>query len=170
MGDGMVGEACIYGGVVEATDDCDENSACWNGICTAFCAGTPLDPVCPADTICSISNQGSIAFCLEGCNPLTQECPEGEACFWDGGEFSCNFTTQDIPTGQPCAFINDCAGGNMCLSGELVPSCNGAACCAAFCDLDCGEGVCGPDTVCVPFFEEGAAPEGSADIGLCLAM
>jgi hypothetical protein len=81
------------------------------------------------------------------------------------------FTTQDIPTGEPCGFINDCAEGNMCVSAQSLPNCNGPNCCAAFCDLDCGMGVCPqPGTECVPFFDMGLAPLGSADVGVCLSV
>jgi hypothetical protein len=180
LGDGMIGDPCTWAGIVEATDDCDENSACWDvkavgneqiGTCTAFCGGTPENPTCAAGTSCLQAGEGSIAFCIDGCNPLTQECPDGEACFFASDAFSCIFTTSDIPTGQPCGFINDCAEGNMCASGQLVPNCNGSACCAAFCDLDCGANVCTtPNTTCVPFFEEGMAPLGSADVGVCLSL
>lgn len=180
LGDGMVGEACLYAGTVEATDDCDESSACWDvmdvngesvGTCTAFCMGTTDAPICPAGTACLQGNEGSIAFCVEGCNPLTQECPNGEACFWTTDAFACVFTTEDLPTGDTCGYINDCAAGNMCVTAQSVPNCNGSACCAAFCDLDCGMGVCmQPGTECVPFFEMGQAPIGSADVGVCLSM
>jgi hypothetical protein len=179
LGNGMVGEACMYGGIVEATDDCDETSACWDvmdvngeaiGTCAAFCMGTSDAPICPVGTSCLQGND-SLAFCVEGCNPLTQECPNGEACFWATDAFNCIFTTEDVPTGQPCGYINDCAEGNSCITGSLVPNCLGAACCASFCDLDCGLGLCPqPGTECVPFFENGQAPIGSADIGVCLEV
>jgi hypothetical protein len=180
LGDGMIGDPCTWGGIVEATDDCDENSACWDvkavgndvlGTCTAFCGGTSEDPICAEGTSCLQGSNGAIAFCVDGCNPLTQECEAGEACFWTTDSFSCVFTTTDLPTGQPCGFINDCAEGNGCVAGEYVPNCNGANCCAAFCDLDCGGDVCAiPNTTCVPFFGEGMAPIGSADVGMCLSM
>jgi hypothetical protein len=179
MGNGMVGEACLYGGIVDATDDCDESSACWDvmdvngesiGTCAPFCSGTPDAPICPPGLSCLQGND-SIAFCVDDCNPLTQECPNGEACFWTNDSFTCVFTTQDIPTGEPCGFINDCAEGNMCVSAQSLPNCNGPNCCAAFCDLDCGMGVCPqPGTECVPFFDMGLAPLGSADVGVCLSV
>jgi hypothetical protein len=179
LGDGLVGEACVYGGVVEATDDCGENSYCWDvmdqngeqiGTCTEFCQGTPDAPICPDGTSCLQGGNGSIALCVDTCNPLTQECPDGEACFWAGDAFNCVFTTQDIPVGEPCGFVNDCAEGLMCINAANLPNCNGQACCAEFCDLDCGDGVCSqPGTTCVPFFEMGQAPMGDADIGVCLA-
>jgi hypothetical protein len=52
-GEQTTGEPCTYGGTVEATDDCDQISGCWNvqdlegeavGICYAFCMGTLAAP------------------------------------------------------------------------------------------------------------------------------
>ncbi len=177
MGDGMVGEACVYKGVVEATDDCDESSACWYidnmgmGVCTAFCEGSPQDPVCPEGDTCLISNMGSIAFCLPGCNPIAQDCPEGQGCFWSGSTFACASLTAEIPAGEPCGFINDCAEGLMCLTADVIPGCAGSACCGEFCDLDCGPDSCTlPGTSCAPFFEGGGASPGNADVGVCIVQ
>ena len=178
QGNGMVGESCQYAGTIEATDDCDADSACWDvmeingqqiGTCTAFCGGTPEAPVCPQGTSCLQSGDGSIAFCVDTCNPLTQECPPGEACFWANDAFNCIFTTSEIPVGQPCGFINDCAEGLICLTAEVVPNCGGGACCGEFCDLDCGGNPCTqPGTVCTPFFSMGMAPFGDGDVGVCI--
>src|SRR5262245_54015313 len=33
-GTSAAGEPCTYGGVVEATDDCDANTICWGDVCT----------------------------------------------------------------------------------------------------------------------------------------
>ena len=175
LGDGAVGEACNYSNVVEATDDCDADSACWNidanlmGVCTPFCEGSAQQPICDPGSTCIISNSGSVVFCVEGCNPIAQDCPAGQGCFWSGSTFSCNALTSDIQLGEPCGFINDCAEGLMCLDASVVPGCQGNACCGAFCDLDCG-GVagCAPGTVCTPFFEVDPPP-GSADVGVCIA-
>ena len=174
LGTGTVGEPCLYTGAIDANDDCDEDSACWGidnmsmGTCTAFCSGTPIQPLCPEGTQCLMSNQGSIAFCVLGCNPITQNCADGEGCFWSGSSFACASLTQDIPLGESCGFINDCAKGLACLSGDSVPGCASAACCAEFCDLDCGPDSCTmPNTSCTAFFN-GNAPVGDADVGVCV--
>jgi hypothetical protein len=178
LGNGMVGDQCTWAGIIEATDDCGADSACWDvqdvngqlvGTCTAFCTGTPQAPMCPPGTSCLQSGDGSIALCIDTCNPLTQECPPGEACFWANSEFNCIFTTQDIQVGEPCGFINDCAEGLICLTASVLPNCAGAACCGQFCDLDCGPNSCSqPGTACTPFFEMGMAPFGNADVGVCI--
>lgn len=175
-GDGAPGDTCTYGGVVEATDDCDETSHCWDvmdvdgmnvGVCTAFCSGTADAPQCEPGTSCLIANEGSITLCIQNCDPLLQDCGAGLACFWAVQDFQCIFTTQDIPTGEPCGFINDCAAGNICLDAANLPACNGSACCGNFCDL--ADPTCPtPGTECTAFFEEGMAPPGYEEVGVCL--
>jgi len=100
------------------------------------------------------------------CDPLGDDCDSGEGCYWDGGGFSCLFADPGLSEGEPCGFINDCAGGLLCASAEVVPDCQGSACCAAFCDLN--DPVCQLEgTECVEFFEEGNAPPGLEGVGLC---
>ncbi len=176
MGDGAPGDQCTYGGVVEATDDCDATSHCWDvmdvdgmavGTCTQFCTGSADAPDCPPGTSCLIANDGSINMCITNCDPLLQDCGAGLACFWANGNFNCIFTTQDIPLGEPCGFINDCAAGTACLTAEVMPNCNGSACCGSFCDLS--DPVCPQDgTECSAFFEEGMAPPGYENVGVCI--
>jgi hypothetical protein len=179
MGDQEPGEPCWYGGVREATDNCDETSMCWDvmdidgeliGTCLAFCTGTPDNPECPEGASCLISGDGSINLCIFSCDPILQDCNAGQACYWAGGNFNCIFTTQDIPTGEPCGYVNDCALGNGCVAAELLPSCNGGACCTRFCDVEQGDQHCEsmPGTSCVPFFEEGQWPPGYELVGMCL--
>jgi hypothetical protein len=179
LGDQAPGEPCTYGGVVEATDDCDATSVCWDvmdvngepiGTCTPFCTGTPDDPECPPGDQCLISSCDCINLCIHTCDPILQDCNEGQACFWANNGFNCIFTTQDISPGEPCGFINDCAGGLVCLDAEVFPSCAGAACCSPWCQLGAGDLPCEvlPGTTCVPFFEQGTAPPGYEHIGVCM--
>ncbi len=69
-GEQQAGEPCIYGGVVEATDDCDALANCWDvdaqlqGTCAAFCMGTADSPSCPPGTSCLIAFDGSVNLCL----------------------------------------------------------------------------------------------------------
>ena len=175
-GSGAAGDTCTYGGATEATDDCDENTHCWDamdvdgqlvGVCTEFCGGTPDDPQCDGDTSCLIANEGSINLCITNCDPLLQDCNDGLACFFAAGNFNCIFTTSDIPTGDPCAYINDCAGGNTCLNAEIMPNCNGSSCCGNWCDLD--DPTCPQEgTECTAFFEEGMAPPSFETVGVCI--
>ena len=59
----------------------------------------------------------------------------------------------------------------MCLTAEVIPNCNGSACCGAFCDTNLGDGPCEaatPGTVCADFFEDGSAPPGYEHVGVCI--
>lgn len=175
-GDGAEGDTCTYGGVVEATDDCGDGLHCWDvmdvdgmavGVCTAFCTGTADNPSCAPGTSCLIANDGSINLCVTQCDPLLQDCGSGLACFWANGNFNCIFTTQDIPLGEPCGFINDCIAGTGCLTAEVMPNCNGSACCGSYCDLS--DPTCPQaGTECSSFFEEGMAPPGYENVGVCI--
>jgi hypothetical protein len=178
LGDQAPGEPCMYGGVVEATDDCDATSHCWDvmdvdgeaiGTCTAFCTGTADTPECPEGTWAFYLGD-VMCLCIETCDPIEQDCGEGLACFWANNGFNCIFTTQDIPAGEPCGFINDCAAGLGCLTAEVLPSCAGSACCSAWCQLGAGDQQCEvlPGTTCVSFFEEGMAPPGYEHVGVCI--
>jgi hypothetical protein len=179
MGDGEPGEPCWYGGVYEATDDCDATSVCWDvmavdgeaiGTCHSLCTGTADNPECPVGSSCLIASDSSVNICIFNCSPILQDCGRGLACFWANGNFNCIFTTQDIPAGEPCGFINDCAKGLSCTTAEVLPSCEGSACCTLFCDVELGDQQCEamPGTSCVPFFEDGQAPPGYELLGLCM--
>jgi hypothetical protein len=176
-GDGAEGDTCTYDGTVSATDTCDVNTYCWDvmdvegvqqGVCTPFCDGSADDPICPPEKSCLIANEGSINLCVATCDPLLQDCGAGLACFWANNGFNCIFTTQDIPLGEACGYINDCAMGLGCLTADVLPNCNGSACCGSFCSVS--EGAMCPQmgTECTAFFEEGMAPPGYEDVGVCI--
>lgn len=176
-GSGAAGDPCVYGGTVEATDDCGPDTHCWDvmdvdgmaiGVCTPFCTGTPDEPICGPGTSCLIANNGSINLCIATCDPLIQDCNAGLACFWANNGFNCIFTTQDIPLGEPCGFINDCAAGLGCLTAEVLPNCNGSACCGSWCSVSEMAACPAMGTECAPFFEEGMAPPNYEDVGVCI--
>ena len=180
-GEGTEGDQCIYDGADLGTDDCDEDTVCWNaldqdgmlvGTCYPFCTGDAQNPMCEnPDSTCRIVNDGAINVCLPDCDPLLQECAEGLGCYWSGGSqtFQCIIVAGDgIPTGEPCGFNNDCAPGHYCAAAEVLEMCNGSACCASFCDLNEDPSPCTLPYECVPFFEEGMAPPMYESLGLCI--
>ena len=179
-GDGAEGDPCIYDGADFGTDDCDENTVCWNainmdgtlvGTCYPFCMGSADDPICENGNICRIVNDGVITVCLPPCDPLLQDCGEGLGCYWSGGSqtFQCIIVAgSGIPTGDPCGFNNDCAPGNFCAAADVLNSCDGSACCAAFCDLNDDPTTCTDGYSCVPFFDMGQAPPMYESLGLCI--
>jgi hypothetical protein len=177
MGDQAPGEPCTYDGPFAATDDCDASSWCWevdengNGICHPFCQGTADEPECPPASACFITNSGVINICITTCDPVLQDCSDGEGCYWTGVDFNCIFTTGGgAPDGEPCGYINDCTPGSMCIDAEALPTCGGSSCCTNFCDLELGDGQCAavPGTVCASFFEQGEAPPEYAHVGVCI--
>ena len=102
-----------------------------------------------------------------GCDPLAQDCPEGDGCYGIDGDFACAPVADPGQAGDACEFINTCDVGLQCVTGDAVSGCNDVGCCTPFCDL--AGGACDePDAECVPYFEEGAAPPGHENVGLCL--
>lgn len=180
VGEGEIGDACVYTGAAADYDDCGLDSHCWNaqevdgesvGTCTPFCMGTPSEPTCSDGYFCQVSS--SLSICVLACDPLAQDCGPDEGCFWGSTDFFCVPTSEDIPTGEACGFINDCAPGNICISAGSLSACEAASCCANFCAVDGGDGPCqaiDPDYSCVSFWEPGEAPEGYENVGLCVSM
>ena len=177
MGDQAPGEPCTYGGVIEATDDCDATSACWNmhevdgelvGTCNVFCTGTPDNPVCPMGTSCSSNGAGIPSYCVPTCDPVAQDCGPELGCYASADAFNCVVSSTNLPAGEPCGYINDCAPGLICMSSEVIPSCNGSACCTLYCDVGLGDAQCDaiPGTGCMPYFD-GMAPSGYEHVGVC---
>ena len=111
-----------------------------------------------------MSNNDSIALCIQTCDPVAQDCPEGQGCYLHGGELLCVPDFSD-PSDEPCDFLAQCPSGSECVAAELVPECAGTACCADYCSLS--NPVCEqPGTECVPLFDD--PPAGYEDVGLCV--
>lgn len=174
-GDKQPGETCSYGGVVEATDDCDASSHCWDvmnvdgelmGVCTPFCKGSPDDPQCPEMTSCLIANEGTITLCVATCDPVAQDCPEGMLCVEGNPLPLCIFTGGgDEGIGMPCDQIAQCPSGTVCMSAAVLPECPATACCAQFCSLE-DPSCLQEGAECVPFLDE--LPPGYEDVGVCI--
>jgi hypothetical protein len=180
-GSGAVDDPCIYGGVIEGTDDCDQHSYCYfvedvegvpTGTCKAFCEGTPDEPECAVGSACVISNEGSLTLCLPSCHPVLQDCVAGQACGWSGGSsvFTCDLEADDAGAiGEVCGPGDSCVSGSVCASSEVVPDCQGDGCCVEYCDLEDLEFVCSnPEAACTSFFEQ-EPPAGLEAIGICVS-
>lgn len=180
QGDQAPGEPCTSGGIVEATDDCDATSICFDtqevdgmlvGTCHAQCTGSPADPMCPDGSSCLLPAEGTLTLCLPQCDPLAQDCPAGDGCYWTGYDFYCVVTLEEgIPTGQPCGYTNDCEPGNQCVEASYLPGCADASCCTSYCDLSLGDADCAaqPGSACTGFFLEGEVPAGFENVGVCV--
>ncbi len=176
-----VGEACVVeASGVSGVDNCDIGSMCWDvdletnqGTCISLCEGSPEAPTCaPAGTGCSIANQGVLILCLPVCNPLADECGEGQGCYPVGEGFQCAPDASGDDQGEPgdsCEFLNACDEGSGCVTPALVPCPAGSAgCCSSFCNIAGDASECLAGQECVPWFEMGQEPDVCLeDVGVC---
>lgn len=177
------GDTCtVVGSSVSGVDNCDVSSMCWNvdennvGTCAPFCTGTADTPMCedPGD-ICSITNEGVLILCLPVCDPVLQDCAEGEGCYPDLEAFTCapDYSGEAGAYGDPCEYIGVCNPGLFCAFPEEVPGCTGSTgCCSEFCDLadPAGDAQCmgqAEGQLCQAWYEEGTAPPGGENVGFC---
>jgi hypothetical protein len=176
-----IGEECVVqGSGVSGIDNCDIGQMCWGvdgatnlGHCIELCSCDPSFPVCnTANTLCTVTNDGVLPLCLPACNPLDPTaCADNEGCYDAGDGFQCApdaSGAQGAP-GDACEFLNVCDPGNFCASSGSVPGCGGSTgCCSPFCTIG-DDAACLDGQSCVPWFEEGAAPdECLATIGACV--
>jgi hypothetical protein len=177
------GDPCmVEGSGVSGIDDCDISTMCWDvdpetnmGTCVQFCSGSEANPVCEDPTTsCVIANEGVLILCLPGCDPLVQDCMEGNACYPSNDTFVCGpDASQDQGVyADPCEFVNVCDPGLFCANAELVPDCASTSCCSPYCDTSdpdasaaCPGSAAGQE--CVPWFEEGQVPPGFENVGAC---
>ena len=180
---GQAGDECsVEGSGVSGLDDCDLGVMCWDvdpetnlGTCAAMCQGDQANPICEdPDTTCVIANEGAIVLCLPICHPLTQDCPDGQACYPINNDFACapNVAGEGGVHGDPCEFVNVCQIGLACVNPDLFTNCPSGGCCSSYCDatnpgadadcmaLDAGQS-------CIEWYAEGEAPPGYDDTGIC---
>lgn len=176
------GEPCfVVGNGVSGIDSCDVGAMCWDtnaegmGTCIALCTGTPEAPECPPKSSCVVTSMGILNLCLEACDPLIQDCLMAEdLCIPSDQSFVCVFDASgdEGQVNDPCMFANSCDKGLYCIPSEYAEECDLASigCCQPFCDLS----VMNPDMqcagvgqACVAWYEEGTAPPGYEDVGIC---
>lgn len=183
MGTGQHGDPCTAEGGGSGVDDCAKGVMCWDlneegvGTCIELCTGSPEDPMCdPPGTTCVIGNDGVLNVCLPQCDPLLQDCPDGDLCIGEGEGFVCAWDASDgmAPAGTPCEFINVCNPGLFCASSQFYPDPNcvdSLGCCTQFCDLQNGNADCAGlldgMAECVAWFEMGMAPPQFENVGGC---
>ncbi|MCB9703657.1 MAG: hypothetical protein H6711_17310 [Myxococcales bacterium] len=176
---GQAGDACtVEGNAVSGIDSCDKGLLCWYvndmnmGSCLPMCTGTEDAPMCPADSVCDVTNEGTLILCLPTCDPLLVDCPDNQICFFSdlAGKFICDFDAsgEDGKYGDPCEYINVCDPGLFCADASVVPGCQAAGCCSEYCDINLPNTCAGaPEQECVPWYEEGMAPPGLEHVGGC---
>ena len=176
---GEPGDPCmVEGSGVSGIDDCELGALCWNvdpetneGSCVAMCTGGFDHLVCEdPDTYCVVTAEGVLLPCLPSCDPLAQDCAEGQGCYPFVENWGCSpDASGDMGVfGDPCEFVNVCDPGLICVNAALVPDCEGGlGCCTEVCDLSAP--VCtGAGQECLPWHEDGDAPIGYENVGACL--
>jgi hypothetical protein len=180
---GQPGDECtVEGSGVSGLDDCDIGSMCWDvdpetniGTCQAMCTGDSANPLCEdPGTACVNVNDGAIVLCLPACDPLLQDCAEGQACYGIDDVFTCvpDASGEMGVYGDPCEYINVCDPGLFCANADAVPGCGASlGCCSEFCDLEdeAGDAQCsgaGGGQACVPW-SENPSP-GLEAVGACV--
>ena len=176
-GDLEPGDSCdISGGKYTGEDDCRAGAQCLltdddglGGACVEFCdEGMGCTS---GNAICSVYNNGSLPLCLDRCDPLVQNCPDGQGCFQGpASDFICfkvSAETGEGGPGQDCAFVNSCQAGNLCLAPDAVQDCDPsfAGCCSPICDLSNGGAECGNMEDCVAVFDPPVPSY--PDVGVC---
>ncbi len=162
-------------------DTCDLGLMCWGvdletnlGVCVAMCSGSAANPICePEGTGCSVANDGAVVLCLPTCDPLAQDCGPSQGCYPIGDAWSCvpNASNEGGGYGEPCAFINVCNPGLVCVDAVTVPNCTAGACCSELCDTSdpAGDAQCtgAPQGQFCASWYGGGAPSGFEDLGIC---
>ncbi len=180
-----IGERChVEGWSTSGIDDCESRAMCRiedletnEGQCIPFCLGSWDHPVCEdPDRACD--SVGHIPLCVPVCDPLQQDCADGELCIPLGPLWYCvPEGSGDLGAhGDPCEFIDQCDLGLICLASSLQPPglpCEGVGfCCTEICDLSdpAGDSQCtgaAEGQVCQAWYEAGTAPPGYENIGVC---
>jgi hypothetical protein len=169
-----VGAPCTAEKGATGNDDCGFAAMCFNaatasgdGTCYALCGGSEIDPQCAAGTTCVIANDGVLNLCLESCDPMQQQCPEGQSCYPYADAFVCMTTYDASDYLDDCTIIAQCNPGSTCIDGDAVTGCEFAGCCTPFCDIEVPD-TCPAESIgCVPYYPEGEAPEGFETVGFC---
>jgi hypothetical protein len=181
LGDALAGEPCE---LIGESDDCANHHICWAtdtdelaGVCVSFCSSM-LTCQNPLDT-CSVSNGDLLSLCLPKCDPLVQDCAPGWGCYADDYKrWACDRDRSGNggAHGQPCACLNCCDPGLMCLAGALVDaeSCGpegSVGCCGQVCmlgEVRPAEPVCPTELEqCEPFYPSDEVLMGYGHIGIC---
>lgn len=171
-----VGEACmVLGEPFEGLDNCEVGSICWHadeqgqGECYAYCEGQNFE--CPESALCWSTGAGITNLCWPRCDPLLQDCAEGQTCQVGQSAFVCfrDKSNGQATYGTSCThpFFHECNPGLVCAAAEFVPGCDGGLCCTELCNLDEVDACTdlGMGLSCIPLFEE-ALPD-YEHVGLC---
>lgn len=182
---GQPGDPCVIEGYLgSCIDDCEKGSMCLDfdgdlmGTCQRYCEGSADQPMCEFDEGCLIYFAG-VPFCFDKCDPLVQDCPDGEGCYPDeeapgGTGFLCLPTIGGSGAGELCWLLSGCEPSLLCVTPEFVPGCNeNFGCCTPLCDITEQPDPCpavDPALACVSWYVGGQDPPEAAyqNVGACV--
>lgn len=169
MGAQQPGEPCVVlDHAASGLDNCIEGATCWFydeslvGTCLMLCLGLG-EFICTDISHCALAADGVVNLCIPDCNPLIQDCPDGDLCIPVGSHFECIL---DASRGggqfnDSCEFDNACAKGLVCLdtaAASIACDPQTPACCQPFCNFP--DGACpNPDQKCRQWYDPLQLPE-----------
>lgn len=102
------------------------------------------------------------------CDPLAQDCPDGQACAPGSGGFNCIEVTTAGVVGDVCYVAAECGPGLACVAAGALAECDGPGCCSSLCEVgDAGAQCAGAAEECLPLFSGDNVPPDWADYGVC---
>lgn len=103
-----------------------------------------------------------------GCDPLSQDCPEGQACALLDPDFACIEVATWGLAGDACAAPSECGPGLACCPGLYLVGCDAGACCTSLCDVgDAGAECLGAGETCVALYSGPDVPPAYLSYGVC---
>ncbi len=183
---GKPGDPCtVQGSEVSGVDSCEAGAICRDvyadtqmGTCVAFCHFDGGSYTCDdPNTLCAVYDADLLFLCVPACDPLVQDCADGEVCANAGEGFVCvvDASGGGGAFGESCEYANECAPGLACISVEYVPNCGNGGCCSPFCALDVdyepipapAPNCPDPQMACLNWYEAGTALPGKEKVGFC---
>jgi hypothetical protein len=180
------GEPCSVGAEGLGDDNCALGTVCLDldydgtGFCLPYCTGDSQNPMCEgSDTTCVKLFFGyDFGNCFKQCDPLLQNCAEGEGCYMDAIKVgNTNFVCLPVVQGgaeatfqDTCIGWSSCAPGYACVYDSFVPDCSFSYCCTPWCDLSEGDAPCqelDEKMSCIAWYSQDQAPPGLENVGVC---
>ena len=170
VGDDLWGEPCER---MADNDTCAAGFFCMTdvsghtgtGTCLEYCSpGVP----CVFGGECFPYNDGILPVCEVLCDPILQDCPEGQGCYAAFDNFVCAMpgaAEGQGNDGDACNTVQSCNPGLICRGGTAGCPEDGA-CCTPVCEISGPEEQCeDPSEDCIQALDD--PPPGLMDVGYC---